>query len=171
MARRKIVTYPDPVLRREASPVTSFDEELRTLAADMIETMYDAPGVGLAANQVGVALQLLVIDVAEQEDEKKALVLVNPVIVEGDGEVIGEEGCLSVVDFNPRIKRFQHIRVRAVNLAGEAQDFEASDRFARIIQHEVDHLRGTLIIDRVSALKRSLYKNRLKKILKRQDHD
>ncbi|OQX13269.1 MAG: peptide deformylase [Desulfobulbaceae bacterium A2] len=172
MTIRKIFTYPDPVLRCEASPITSFDEELQRLAADMIETMYEAPGVGLAANQVGVARQLVVIDVAEDDEEHKALVLVNPEIVEAEGSVVGEEGCLSVLDFNPNVTRAQHIRVRALNLAGEAQEFEAHDRFARIIQHEVDHLRGTLIIDRVSALKRSLYKNRLKKMLKRQEsHD
>ncbi|OQX12917.1 MAG: peptide deformylase [Desulfobulbaceae bacterium A2] len=171
MTIRKIITYPDPVLRQEAGLVTSFDEELRRLAADMIETMYEAPGVGLAANQVGVALQLLVIDVAETEEEKKAMVLVNPEIFDAEGTVVGEEGCLSVLDFNPKVTRAQHIRVRALNLAGEALEFEAHDRFARIIQHEVDHLHGTLILDRVSALKRSLYKNRLKKMLKRQEQE
>jgi peptide deformylase len=169
MAVKKIITYPHPVLRQKTKEVTAFDDNLRQLVADMIETMYAAPGVGLAANQIGVSLQVVVIDIsAGQEEKKQQRVYVNPEILEGAGAQVGEEGCLSVVDFAADVKRFQKIRVRAQDLDGNIDVFEAEERFARIIQHEVDHLNGILFIDRISSLKRTLYKRRLKKELKRQ---
>jgi len=166
MAIKKIITFPNPVLREKAKKVTDFDDELKQLATDMGETMYDAPGVGLAANQIGIARQIVVVDVSREEDEKKFIALINPVISEGEGSVIGEEGCLSVLEYETKVKRFQKIRVTAHDLEGKELDFEAEDRFARIIQHEVDHLHGTLFIDRISRLKLTLYKKKLKKILK-----
>ena len=104
--------------------------------------MYDAPGVGLAANQIGITRQIVVVDVSKEEDEKKFIALINPVISEGEGSVAGEEGCLSVLEYETKVKRFQKIRVTAQDLDGKELDFGAEDRFARIIQHEVDHLHG-----------------------------
>jgi len=166
MAIRTILTYPEPVLRQKAKKITVFDEELKQLAADMGQTMYDAPGVGLAANQIGVLKQIIVVDVSKSEEEKKFITLINPVISEGEGSITGEEGCLSVIDYEAMVKRFQKIHVTAQDFDGNPITFDAEDRFARIIQHEVDHLHGKLFIDRLSALKRGLYKKKLKKILK-----
>lgn len=166
MAIREIITYPNPVLREQAKEITNFDDELKALVEDMIETMFDAPGVGLAANQVGIAKQIIVVDRSESPEEKKALALINPVISEGEGSIVDDEGCLSVIEYQTKVKRFRKIRVTAHDLAGKPLDFVAEDRFARIIQHEVDHLRGTLFIDRISSLKRTLYKKKLKKILR-----
>lgn len=168
MAIRKIVTFPAPVLREKAKKVTEFDEDLKKLATDMGETMYDAPGIGLAANQVGVSLRMIVVDISENEDEKKFTVFVNPKISDGEGDVVDEEGCLSVIDYTAKVKRFQKIHVNAQDLDGNPLEFDAQDRFARVIQHEVDHLDGKLFIDRISALKRNLYKKKLKKILREQ---
>lgn len=166
MAIRKIITYPDPVLRLQAKKVTAFDDKLKQLAEDMGETMYNAPGIGLAANQIGVLQQVVVVDVSETEDEKEFITYVNPVISEGEGSVLDEEGCLSVIEYTSQVKRFQKIKVTAQDLDGNPMEFEAEDRLARIIQHEVDHLLGKLFIDRISTLKRGLYKKKLKKILR-----
>jgi peptide deformylase len=168
MAIREIFTYPAPVLREKAVKIEEFDEALRELADDMIETMHHAQGVGLAGNQIGIARQIVVIDASSEESEPKNIVLINPVISEGEGKVPDQEGCLSVVEYSAKVDRFQKIRVTAQDLEGQDLDFIAEDRFARIIQHEVDHLHGTLFIDRISSLKRNLYKKKLRKILKRQ---
>ncbi|MDW7771589.1 MAG: peptide deformylase [Desulfobulbaceae bacterium] len=165
MAIRSILTYPDPVLRQQAKKITEFNEELRKLAEDMGETMYDAPGIGLAANQIGILLQIIVVDTTEPGGEKEFTPYVNPVISEGEGSQVDEEGCLSVIDYTSNVKRFTKIKVTAQDLDGNLLEFEAEDRFARIIQHEVDHLHGKLFIDRISSLKRNLYKKKLKKIL------
>jgi len=167
MAAKKIITYPHPILRKKTKTVTDFDDNLRQLIDEMTETMYAAPGVGLAANQIGVSLQVVVIDTSEDSEERKPRVLVNPEIIEGEGSQVGEEGCLSVIDFCADVKRFRKITVRARDIEGNEEEFEAEDRFARIIQHEVDHLNGVLFIDRISSLKRTLYKRRLKKELKK----
>jgi peptide deformylase len=166
MALKKILTYPAKVLRQKAKKISLFDEALRQLAADMCETMYDAPGVGLAANQIGVPKQIVVVDISKEDDEKKFTTLINPVISDGEGCVAGEEGCLSVLEYEAKVDRFQKIHVTAQDLDGKPMAFDAEDRLARIIQHEVDHLRGKLFIDHISALKRSLYKKKLKKLLK-----
>jgi len=168
MAIRKILTYPHPVLRKKAEKITTFDDELKQLAADMGQTMYDAPGVGLAGNQIGIARRIIVVDISKKEEAKEFIVLINPVISDGEGSVSGEEGCLSVLDYESKVKRFQKIKVSARNLEGEELNFEAEDRFARIIQHEVDHLHGTLFIDHISSLKRAMYKKKLKKLLKKK---
>lgn len=167
MALRKIITHPHPVLREKATEINAFDDSLRQLAKDMAETMYDAPGVGLAGNQIGIAKQIIVVDISAKEDERKHIVLINPVISEGQGCESGNEGCLSVLEYDAKVERFTKIRVQAKNLEGKELDFIAEDRLARIIQHEVDHLRGILFIDRISRLKQDLYKRKLKKILNR----
>jgi len=169
MAIRTILTFPDPVLRQKAVKVVTFDNQLRKLAEDMAETMYDAPGIGLAANQIGVLQQIIVVDVTGPDGVKKFVPYVNPAISEGEGSVNDEEGCLSVIEYTSQVKRFRKIKVIAQDLEGNTLEFEAEDRFARIIQHEVDHLHGKLFIDRISALKRNLYKKKLKKLLSSQE--
>lgn len=169
MALQKIVTYPFPVLKEKARPVTRFDEGLKKLVADMAETMYDAPGVGLAAPQIGIPLQLAVIDITPRDEENELIVLVNPKIVKGEGEQTDEEGCLSVVEYSSKVKRFQKVWVEAQDIEGNPVSFEAEDFYARVIQHELDHLDGKLFIDRISSLKRTLYKKKRKKQLKEQD--
>lgn len=165
MAIHTILTFPDPVLRQKAKKVTRFDDELKKLAVDMGETMFDAPGIGLAANQIGVLLQIVVVDVSTPADGRKFISLVNPVISGGEGSITDEEGCLSVIDYTSTVKRFRKIKVTAQDLEGKPMEFSAEERFARVIQHEVDHLLGKLFIDHISSLKRSLYKKRLKKML------
>ena len=169
MAIKKILTYPDPVLRQKVETVTSFDDSLKQLAHDLTETMYDAPGVGLAANQVGVCLRVVVIDISAGKEEKKPLVLVNPEILEKEGCQVDEEGCLSVIDLTANVERYKKLLVRAQDLEGRTWEFPAEDFFARVIQHELDHLNGILFIDRLSPLKRTLYKKRLKKLLREQE--
>jgi peptide deformylase len=168
MAIREIITYPHPVLRQEAETITEFNEELKVLIEDMADTMYQAPGVGLAANQIGVARRVVVVDRSTQENERKFIALINPEITQGVGSVVQEEGCLSVIECYSNVKRYQKIHVTAQDMDGKPLEFDAEDRFARIIQHEVDHLLGTLFIDHLSALKRTMYKKKLKKILKNQ---
>jgi len=169
MAIKKILTYPDPVLRQKVETVTNFDDSLKELACDLAETMYDAPGAGLAANQIGVCLRVVVIDVSPSKEEKKPLVLVNPEIIEKEGCQVDEEGCLSVIDLTANVERFRKLLVRAQDLDGKTWEFPAEDFFARVIQHELDHLNGILFIDHLSPLKRSLYKRRLKKLLREQE--
>ncbi|PIE56099.1 MAG: peptide deformylase [Desulfobulbus propionicus] len=166
MAFRKIITYPHPVLRQKAEPVTEFDEALHALIQDMAETMYDAPGVGLAANQIGIARQIIVVDPSDHDQEPDLRVFINPVVTEGTGSQLDTEGCLSVIDCMASVKRFQKIHVTAQNADGTPLELDAEDRLARIIQHEIDHLNGILFIDHLSPLKRTLYKKKLKKIIR-----
>jgi len=169
MAIKKILTYPDPVLRQKVETVTSFDDSLKHLAADLAETMYAAPGAGLAANQIGVCLRVVVIDVSASKEEQKHLVLVNPEIIEKEGCQVDEEGCLSVIDLTANVERFRKLLIRAQDLEGKIWEFPAEDFFARVLQHELDHLNGILFIDHLSPLKRTLYKRRLKKLLREQE--
>jgi peptide deformylase len=171
MATKKILTYPDPILRQKVETVTCFDASLKQLAADLAETMYDAPGAGLAANQIGVCLRVVVIDVSPSKEEKKPLVLVNPEIIEQEGCQVDEEGCLSVIDLTAKVERYRKVQVRAQDLDGKTWEFPAEDFFARVIQHELDHLNGILFIDHLSSLKRMLYKKRLKKKLLHEQQD
>ena len=166
MAIRTIITHPHPVLRQKAEVVTDFDDQLHTLIQDMAETMFDAPGVGLAANQIGVARQVVVVDRSTGDDERRYQALVNPVLSNGEGSVVDDEGCLSVRECYERVRRFRRIHVSAQDEQGNPVAFDAEDRFARILQHEVDHLNGVLFIDHLSSLKRVLYKKKLKKILR-----
>ncbi len=167
MAIRKILTYPDPALRKKSKPVTVFDAALEKLVADMAETMYAAPGAGLAAPQIGVPLRVVVIDIAPKE-ERDLKVLINPRIFDPEGEVVETEGCLSVLDYSAKVKRAQKIRVEAQDLQGKPLEFVAEDWFARVVQHEVDHLDGILYIDRISRLKRAMYEKKLKKMLREE---
>ena len=168
MAILHICTYPEEILRQPAEPVTDIDEEVVRLVDHMAETMYSAPGIGLAATQVGVAKQVLVADIAARKPESELIVLINPEIVAAEGEVLFEEGCLSVPDYQAEVKRHEKITVRGLNLKGEEVEIEAEGLLAIVLQHEIDHLNGKLFIDRLSKLKRDLYKRRLRKKLAKE---
>ncbi len=165
MSLRTIHKFPDPVLRKKAEKITAFDARLEDLATDMIETMYDAPGVGLAAPQIGESVQLIVVNAAQDEDSEESMILVNPEIVEKEGTQVDEEGCLSVLDLTAAVKRSQKITVSYQDIKGEKQELTVEDRFAVVLQHEIDHLHGVLFIDHLSTLKRALYKKKVKKML------
>jgi peptide deformylase len=145
--------------------VKNIDGELQQLVDNMAETMYAAPGIGLAANQVGIAKKLLVYDVTPKDECRNFAVLINPEIVLSEGEIIHDEACLSILDFSAPIKRKARIKVKGVDRHGNPVDIEAEDLLAVCLQHEIDHLNGKLILDHVSGLKRSLYKKKLKKLL------
>ncbi len=165
MALLPIVEYPAEILAKKAKPVTEFNDSLKTLAANMAETMYKAPGVGLAAPQVGVSLRLVVIDIS---DEKNQLIaLVNPTVVALTDETIeGEEGCLSLPDLTEKIRRPAKVHVSALDLEGKPQEFDCEGLLAVCVQHEVDHLDGHVFIDHLSLLKRSRAVAKLAKIRK-----
>lgn len=165
-----IVTYPDPRLKEPCVPVEEITEEIRQLAADMLETMYDAPGVGLAAPQVGRNIRMLVMDAGAQEDEKQPRVIINPQLtLKGEKIVSKQEGCLSVpYNYRADVPRYERVHLRALDLDGNVIDEELSDFPAIIIQHEYDHLEGLLFIDHIGRLRRSLYDNKVKKCLKRK---
>jgi peptide deformylase len=168
MAILHICTYPEEILRQRAQPITEIDEEVVKLVDHMVETMYSAPGIGLAATQVGVAKQLLVADIAPRKPESELIVLINPEIVAAEGEVIIEEGCLSVPEYQAEVKRHEKITVRGLNLKGEEVEIEAEGLLAVVLQHEIDHLNGMLFIDRLSKLKRDLYKRKVRKKLAKE---
>ena len=166
MAILNILTYPDPKLKEVAEPIEEVTDEIKQLAEDMVATMYDAPGSGLAAPQVGASCRLIVMDDSSSEDIGKPLVVLNPEIIEARGDIIFEEACLSVVDFSAKVKRASEVVVRGMDLDGNRMEYKAKGLKAVVFQHEIDHLDGMLFIDRISGLKRDLYKRRLKKILK-----
>jgi peptide deformylase len=164
-----ILTFPDTFLKKTARPVEQIDGELQVIIDRMSDTMYQAPGVGLAAVQVGLDKSLLVYDVADKEDGRDLHVLINPRILAQEGQILSEnEGCLSVPDFRADVTRSANILVEGVDRDGKPLRFEAEGFMAIVLQHEIDHLNGTLFIDRISALKRQLYTRRVKKYLKHQ---
>jgi peptide deformylase len=168
MALLEVLQFPDPRLRRRSDPVEKVTDELRQLAADMLETMYDEPGIGLAAPQVGIPLRLVVLDTdwTEEEAERSPLVLVNPEITKSEGKLVWTEGCLSVPDFTADVVRSERVVLRATDLDGNEILEEASGLRAVCFQHELDHLDGMLYIDRISRLKRELYVQKRKKALR-----
>lgn len=166
MALLNILHFPDPRLRTVAKAVTEFDEELRKFVSDMFETMYEAPGIGLAATQVDRHIRLLVMDVSEARDRPRCLI--NPEILEADGEEEMDEGCLSVPGYYEKVRRAEHIRVRAHDENGTLGEFEAEGLEAVCIQHEMDHLEGKLFVDYLSKLKRDRIRSKLVKTLKQQ---
>jgi peptide deformylase len=163
MAVLEILHYPNPILSKKSLPVQTIDATIRQLVKDMAETMYAAPGVGLAAPQVGHALRLAVIDITPADQPKNLSVLINPEIIDADGECTWEEGCLSVPDCSEEVKRKKKITIRYQNLEGETLEIVGEDLMAIALQHEIDHLDGILFIDRLSRLKRSLLKKKLRK--------
>jgi peptide deformylase len=164
MTIKPIITLPDPLLRKASAPIERVDEEVRKLADDMLETMYKAPGVGLAAVQVGVPIRLIVLDTAKEEEEPRPLVLINPEIVTLGSEMrLHEEGCLSIPDVRIDIERPSSLTVRYIDRDGKLQELAAEGLLATAIQHEVDHLNGKLIIDYLSRLKRDIIVRKFKK--------
>jgi peptide deformylase len=163
MAVLEICTYPDKVLLRGAEPVGAVDQEIMRLADNMAETMYNAPGIGLAANQVGVPRRLIVVDCSKRDLDSQLIVLVNPEIVAAEGLTSMEEGCLSVPDYQAEVTRYEKVKVRGLDLQGKAVEFDADGLLAVVLQHEIDHLNGKLFIDHLSRLKRELCKRRLLK--------
>ena len=161
MAKLKILEFPDPRLRKKAAHVENVDDELRTLIDDMFETMYEAPGIGLAATQVDVHRRLLVADVSPDKSEPH--VLINPEIIEKDGVTQSDEGCLSVPGYYEAVRRAEHIRVRFLDREGEQQEMEADGLLAICIQHEMDHLDGKLFVDYLSEAKRQRLRKKLEK--------
>jgi peptide deformylase len=168
MAILEIKKYPDDVLKKKATPVENFDSDLHRLIDDMVETMYAASGIGLAATQVAVSKRLIVVDVSTKEEKYPLVVLINPEIIETDDFVDSEEGCLSIPGYISTIKRAEKIIVRGLDRNGKSIQFEADGLFARAIQHEIDHLDGILFVDRMSYIKREFFKKRyLKKAVMR----
>ncbi|RMF79413.1 MAG: peptide deformylase [Nitrospirae bacterium] len=170
MAILPILHYPDPRLRRKCRPVERFDDRLRQLAADMGETMYEAPGVGLAAPQVGEAIRMLVYDPQPEPESRALRVVVNPEIVLAEGSVVGEEGCLSVPSFYGEVRRAERIVLRYQDLEGKVLEEEHEGLTARILQHEIDHLDGVVFLDRMSPLKRDILKRKIKKAVRAGDY-
>jgi peptide deformylase len=167
MAVLPIRKYGDPVLRDPAEPVTVIDESIHRLVDDMIDTMYAAPGVGLAANQVGVSKRLMVIDLSVGEEPGEVYVMINPEIVESEGEITEEEGCLSIPDFVEIVTRPERVLVRYLDREGVEREMWGEELMARAICHEIDHLNGTLFIDYLRGLKKDRILKRIQKLSKR----
>jgi len=169
MAILEILKYPHPVLKKQCEPVGEIDDEVRKLIDDMRETMYGARGVGLAACQVGVSRRVIVLDVSPMDPQHTFFALINPEIVSEEGEVDHEEGCLSVPDCLEQVKRKEKVCVRGVSPEGMEVDIKGDGILAIALQHEIDHINGILILDRVSRLKREIYRNKLKKEKRKEE--
>jgi len=167
METLKILTYPDKFLSEPTKPVENIDEKIQNLVKDMASIMYQAPGIGLAAIQVGINKSLLVYDVSPKDEKRSLQVLINPRIIESEGTTISEdEGCLSVPDFKANVKRAASVLVEGFDNKEKLLRLEAEGLLAVVLQHEIDHLNGILFIDRISSLKRGMYKRRVTKNLK-----
>ena len=166
---RPILKYGAPELKKKCIPVSDFDERLKTLVQDLLETMYGARGIGLAAPQVGINIRLTVIDVTGGEEQGHQLILVNPEITDRQGIQKEEEGCLSIPGFTAEVERPSKIRLFTRNLQGREVEMEAEELLACVICHEIDHLDGILYLDRISALKRDLIKRKIRKLIKSGD--
>jgi len=161
---RRILRYPEPLLKKVATAVPEIDGALVGTIDDMVETMYAAPGVGLAAPQIGLSQRVIVLDVDHEDKGTHLLKIVNPVIAEREGEIVWEEGCLSVRDYVAEVKRSARVLVRGYTPDQQEIAIEGTGLLAVALQHEIDHLDGKLFLDRISRLKRDLYRRRLKKI-------
>jgi peptide deformylase len=166
MALLEILKYPAPALRKAGAPVENITGQTAKLISDMLETMYAAPGVGLAAPQVGVSQRIIVLDIDHENPGKRVYKLINPVIARAEGELVWEEGCLSVVDFTAEVRRAAKVQVVGYDENEKELKIDAEGLFAVALQHEIDHLDGKLFIDRISRLKRDLYTRRRKKMLR-----
>jgi peptide deformylase len=166
MAVRQILHYPEPLLAQKSEAVTVFDEELKQLVDDMVETMYDAPGVGLAAPQIGVLKRLVIIDCSGKDKPADLIVAVNPEVVNGSGQSVEEEGCLSVPSFYANVKRFQTSTLHYQDIDGNRHERTADGLLSIAFQHECDHLDGKLFVDRLSSLKKSMFRKKYAKMQK-----
>jgi len=173
MALREVLKFPDKRLREVSKPVTEITDEIRELAQDMCDVMYDEPGIGLAAPQVGESVRLIVVDTewTQEDAERSPLVLVNPEITEREGAIVWTEGCLSVPDYEAEVERAARVRLLAQDLEGKPVDLVADELQAVCFQHEIDHLDGVLFIDHISLLKRSRYVAKRKKQMKREEEE
>jgi peptide deformylase len=170
MALLKILSIPDPVLRQISKPITSISRDIEKLADDMLETMYDAPGIGLAAIQVGAAHRMFVIDLARQDEPKEPMVLINPEILSRSEEMsVYEEGCLSIPEYYEKVERPAAVRLRYQDLKGGVHEIDADGLLATCAQHELDHLDGKLFIDYLSKLKRDRVMKKFTKIARRDE--
>lgn len=158
-----ILSYPNPELKKKSVPITIINDSVRELVRDMVETMYDAPGIGLAAPQIGVHQRVIVIDTAAKNEAPDLIVAINPVIVHAEGEAYEEEGCLSVPDYAANVRRHARVIVKALDLEGVERTWKAEDLLAIAFQHEIDHLEGILFVDHLSALKRELFQRKARK--------
>lgn len=163
MAVLEILKYPHPLLKKRCEKVDRIDREVKKLIRDMTETMYQANGIGLAACQVGVSRRVIVVDVGPIDPEKEFFAMVNPEVISEEGEIEHEEGCLSVPDCLEKLKRKEKVLIRGFSPAGKEIEISAEGILAIAIQHEIDHINGVLILDRISRLKREIYRNKLKK--------
>jgi len=167
MSIKPLIILPDPLLRLASRPVEQVDPSVRKLSADMLETMYDAPGIGLAAIQVGEPLRLLVIDLAKEDEPRAPQIFINPEIVtSGEDRSVYEEGCLSIPDYYAEVERPASVRVKFIDGEGKQREIEADGLLATCLQHEIDHLNGVLFIDHISKLKRDMVVKRFKKLAK-----
>ena len=164
----EIVTYPDPVLNKKAEPVENIDGDIQDIIDGMSTLMYQASGIGLAANQVGITKRIITFDINYKEKGKDLTALINPTIILAEDKIEFEEACLSVPDFLCKISRKKYIKTRGVDRNGKPLDIEAEGLLAICIQHEIDHLDGTLILDHVSYLKRNIYKRKIEKLMKKE---
>ncbi len=164
MTIRNIIVAPDPRLKVISKPVDAVTDEMRALMDDMLETMYDAPGIGLAAVQIGVPLRIIVMDLAREDEEPQPLYLVNPEIIEASGDLVPyDEGCLSVPDFYETVERPGHVTLRYLDYQGEIREMKADEMLATCVQHEMDHLEGILFVDHLTRLRRSMILRKLTK--------
>jgi peptide deformylase len=167
MSIKPLIILPDPILRQVSKPVEQVDAQLRKFAGDMLDTMYDAPGIGLAAIQVGEPLRMLVIDLAKEGEEPAPQVFINPeVLASSDERSVYEEGCLSIPDYYAEVERPASVRVKYLDRDGKQQEVAAEGLLATCLQHEIDHLNGVLFIDHISKLKRDMVMKKFKKLAK-----
>jgi peptide deformylase len=171
MAVLEILKYPHPTLKKRCEEVTQIDEGLRELVRDMTETMYEVNGIGLAACQVGVSQRIIVLDVSPIDPQQNFFAMINPEIISQEGEVDHEEGCLSVPDCFEKVKRSEKICVRGISPGGKKMEVAGEGILAFALQHEIDHLNGVLILDKLSHLKRDIYRNKLKKEKKKEEKE
>ena len=164
MSLLQIITYGNPTLTKKAEEIKKIDKTIQELAQDMIKTMHSAPGLGLAAPQVNVSKRLITIDTSIGEDSQSLIILANPELIRQDGEVVREEGCLSVPEIQEKVARPLRVVVKGIDLEGKEKIIEAEGLLARVLCHEIDHINGKLFFDRLSPLKRSLIKKKLKKM-------
>jgi peptide deformylase len=166
-----ILTYPDPELKKKSLPVTIINESTRQLVTDMADTMYDAPGIGLAAPQIGVHQRVIVIDIAGSEEPPALIAAINPVIIHAEGETFEEEGCLSVPKYAANVRRHAKVVVKGLNIDGEEMTWKADGLLAVAFQHEIDHLDGILFIDQISQLKRDIFRRKYRRSLETDGND
>jgi peptide deformylase len=169
MAVLEILKYPHPILKKRSQPVSQIDEEVKKLIQEMKETMYGAGGVGLAACQVGIPRRVIVLDVSPMDPRNSFFALINPEIISGEGEIDHEEGCLSVPNCLEKVKRKEKVCVRGLSPQGMEIEIKGDGILAIVLQHEIDHINGVLILDRISRLKREIYRNKLKKEKRKEE--